>query len=331
MLCSKPLKTVGSQSQKEDMIKKRISKLLIENLTLNLLARKLLRFCLQSWAIPFSLKLKIENNIAWGIPPITIGQFSVRCFDNKKIEMNGPISSPELRDLYWWGRYAFEYETSAIFWRLAQRAKVFFDVGANMGYYSLLGATVNPELKVYAFEPVSEMRQLLERNIALNGFNNIVAEEMAITDETRMTQIFVPSENITSASLNEKFHAKENRSQREISGMKLDDYIAQKNIPMPDLIKIDVETAELQVLRGMRSVLENADPIIICEVLGEPYGSLITQFLAPFGYKFYFIVENRVIPVDEIKRDETIEWKSKQKTPFNNFLFSKSDFKSLLF
>ncbi len=66
---------------------------------------------------------------------------------------------------------------------------------------------------------------------------------------------------------------------------------------MPDLIKIDVVTAELQVLMGMRSILESADPIIIYEVLGEPYGSLITQLLAPFGYKFYFIADNRVIPL----------------------------------
>ncbi len=98
---------------------------------------------------------------------------------------------------------------------------------------------------------------------------------------------------------------------------------------MPDLIKIDVETAQPQVLMGMRSILESAGPIIICEVLGEPYGSLITQFLAPLGYKFCFIVDNQVIRMDEIKRDETVKWKSKQKTPFNNFLFTRADYRDI--
>jgi FkbM family methyltransferase len=308
---------------------KKIIRWVLQYDAINFLVRDLLRFCLQSSIISFSQKKIIEDKVCWGIPAVNIEKFTIRCFDNKKIKMNGPIASSELRDLYWWGLYAFECETSAVFWKLAKRAKVFFDVGANVGYYSLLGAKANPELEVYAFEPVSEICQVLKSNIALNWFNNIVVEEKAITDETQMVQIFVPSGNITSASLNPNFHANENRSQREVAGIKLDDYILQKRIPMPDLIKIDVETAELQVLKGMSSILENAGPIIICEILGEPYGSLITEFLVPFGYKFYFIVDNQLIHMDKIKRDDTIEWKSKQKTPFNNFLFTRVDYRDI--
>jgi FkbM family methyltransferase len=308
---------------------KKIIKLALQHDAINFPVRDLLRFCLQSSTVSFSLKKMLEDRVAWGIPAANIADFTIRCFDNKKIRMSGPITSPELRDLYWWGLYAFEYETSAIFWKLAKRAKVFFDVGANIGYYSLLGAKANPELKICAFEPVSEICQILRNNISLNGFVNIVVEDKAITDETQMVQIFVPSDNITSASTNRDFHVNEKRYQREVVGIRLDDYISQERIPMPDLIKIDVETAEIQVLKGMRNILENAAPIIICEVLGEPYGSLITEFLSPLGYKFYFIADSRLIRMDEIRRDDTIEWKSKQKTPFNNFLFAKIDCRNI--
>ena len=75
--------------------------------------------------------------------------------------------------LFWRGWQGYEPEMTALFYRLARTAEVVFDVGAHIGFFSLLAAIVNPEAQVFAFEPLARIFERLKQNIALNGLTNV--------------------------------------------------------------------------------------------------------------------------------------------------------------
>jgi len=81
--------------------------------------------------------------------------------------------------LYWEGYLNFEY--TDIFVELIKKVDCFFDVGANIGYYSLLAAMENPLIQIVAFEPSSGPLYYLNQNVLLNKFNNIVVENLALS------------------------------------------------------------------------------------------------------------------------------------------------------
>ncbi|MFQ5417297.1 MAG: response regulator, partial [Myxococcota bacterium] len=69
------------------------------------------------------------------------------------------------RALYLFGAESYEFETTEVFARLARRASVVLDIGANTGLFSLIACAANPDSKVIAFEPVDRVRDLLTENI----------------------------------------------------------------------------------------------------------------------------------------------------------------------
>lgn len=79
--------------------------------------------------------------------------------------------------VYWNGPLNFEY--TPIFLKLVPSMKNFLDIGANVGYYSLIAATVNPEMKVYSFEPAKGPLNYLRKNVAINGLTNIEIQPIA--------------------------------------------------------------------------------------------------------------------------------------------------------
>src|SRR5687767_2594144 len=73
------------------------------------------------------------------------------------------------RRAFWLGTFGFESETTKVFWDLAVRSSVFLDIGSNTGYFSLLATAANPDLRVFAFEPVPRIYERLERHMKING------------------------------------------------------------------------------------------------------------------------------------------------------------------
>jgi hypothetical protein len=60
-----------------------------------------------------------------------------------------------------------------------------------------------------------------------------------------------------------------------------------ERLPIPNIIKIDAEGAEVEILRGGLTLIKKARPIIICEIGGDANASLVAEMLAPLGYSFY--------------------------------------------
>ena len=153
----------------------------------------------------------------------------------------------------------YEQRESEVFERLVQHADVFFDVGANIGLYSVLGCARQPRLEVRAFEAVSENRDILRRNLELNGCSGRVSiEPEAVSDETGTAILSLASSGTHSLSRGD------GGPTREVTTMTLDDFL-QSGSARPDLLKIDVEGHESAVLKGAEILLSQAAPTVLME------------------------------------------------------------------
>ena len=143
---------------------------------------------------------------------------------------------------------------------------VFVDVGAHVGYYSLLAAKLVGETgKVIAVEPNPPTIVRLEKDIALNPFQNILVQKVACTEaETTMKFYQAPLENTGESSMN-KANAKEG-TEITVRGVPLDKIVQDLGIKRVDVVKIDVEGAEMSVLGGMTSIISTYHPKFAVEL-----------------------------------------------------------------
>lgn len=147
------------------------------------------------------------------------------------------------------------------------------DVGANYGQYAVLfAALVGPRGKVVSFEPEPAARDVLERNIAINGFRNrVTVEPLAVFDSAGTHEFFTRPDDSMSSLERAGFGTNSDAAdivQLTVQTVTLDDYLASKRLSEPDWLKIDAEGAEVNVLRGASRVL-NSRTKIVCEL--HPY------------------------------------------------------------
>ena len=138
--------------------------------------------------------------------------------------------------------------------------QVAFDIGANVGCYSMLfGQWVGAAGKVYAFEPSPATFEGLERHIALNGLGGVVrAVRAAVSDESATADFLVLDNQGTSRLAAGAEGAASARAVR-VPTVSVDEFCAREGVT-PDLLKIDVEGFELAVLRGARETIRRAGP-----------------------------------------------------------------------
>lgn len=131
------------------------------------------------------------------------------------------------------------------------------DVGANIGYYSLLFDSVLDGGFIDAFEPLPPVIKLLKRNIILNEDTNITVHPYAVMDSTDNIDLTLPDDgNIGMATV-----ANQSGDKFTVSSKPLDEIYAQGSIP--DVVKVDIEGAELDLVRGGEHTLNEIDVLIL--------------------------------------------------------------------
>jgi FkbM family methyltransferase len=168
----------------------------------------------------------------------------------------------------WYVRADYEPSTIAGLGRFLRPGMVCMDIGANAGLFTLHMATrVGDAGKVYAFEPTATTFQWLQRNIALNGLRNVVAENVAVAEQAGTVDLYIGPPNLcVYNSIAPVVHpgATDGQFLRVgVPAISIDDYCATHGVCRVDCVKIDVEGAESQVLVGMRRVLEKNGPIVL--------------------------------------------------------------------
>ncbi len=181
---------------------------------------------------------------------------------------------------------------------------VVLDIGANIGYYTLIFAKlVGDNGKVYAFEPDPESFQLLSKNVEINGYKNVILIKKAVSDKNGKTKLFISKHN---KGDNRIYDPKDDSESIEVDVIRLDDYF-KKDYSKLDFIKLDVQGAEFNVLLGSLGILQKMRTLKIATELYpdalrafgfEP--SEYLDFLAKNNYKLYNINES-------IKKLESID------------------------
>jgi FkbM family methyltransferase len=149
---------------------------------------------------------------------------------------------------------------------MAREGDVFYDIGANLGYFSILAARlVGASGAVYAFEPVPANAAAVGRNARLNRFGNIVVLEVAVSRRTGRSELYL-ARHVGGAALKSAGVPPDLAGSIAVDTSSIDDLVSFRRIRPPDVVKIDVEGAELDVLQGMRTVLRESNPGVILEV-----------------------------------------------------------------
>lgn len=143
---------------------------------------------------------------------------------------------------------------------------VVYDIGANVGFFSLLAARqVGLEGSVYAFEPVPRNAAAIERSARLNGFSNLEVFALAAGAAGGIEDLNL-ARHIGGAVLAAIGAPPDRNGSVPVEVVAIDEFIPARSLRPPSLVKIDVEGAELAVLRGMSATLRAHQPILICEL-----------------------------------------------------------------
>jgi FkbM family methyltransferase len=200
-------------------------------------------------------------------------------------------------NLFIYGQY--EDNETKLVRKLCRNESVFFDIGANVGYYSLIAGKTNKNNRVYAFEPVKRTFERAAANIKLNHLNNIFLYKKIISNTTELASINVGNEsNWGMSSLVQHEHL--SGDIEKVESITLDNFVKEQKITRLDLVKIDVEGFELNVLEGMKETLIQFKPIILIEILDHNLAANgnkpedIYNFLWQMGYFSYKILSNKL-------------------------------------
>ncbi len=147
---------------------------------------------------------------------------------------------------------------------------VLIDVGAHIGYFSIKGSVkVGSTGRVVAFEPNPETLALLRQNVAVNRAGNVIVEPVACTDREQMLTLYAaPAINTGASSLareNADVSTGQSPKAYSVRGRPIDDVIREVGLSRVDAIKIDVEGAEVMVLRGAADTLKRFHPKVVIE------------------------------------------------------------------
>ena len=196
---------------------------------------------------------------------------------------------------------------------------VFVDVGANLGQYTLWAAKcIGKTGQVHSFEPSGRMFGELEFNVRLNGVSDIcVLNRVALSDTigTATLSRYGPGAEVYGSLGRQKRESSRIIGWEEVTSTTLDAYVKAQSIDHIDLVKMDIEGAELLALRGGREVLGRADaPVIVLELFdvntaGFAYQALETwDYLEGFGYRmFEFDRRGRITGLAERPADFSVE------------------------
>jgi FkbM family methyltransferase len=219
--------------------------------------------------------------------------------------------------LFWRGLDGFEPATSRTLRFFFERSATFVDVGANYGYYSLLGALWNPALGVVSFEPVPQIYEGLVRNIALNRIaDRVTVYPIALSDRTGKATFYLPQGESkdyesTGTLVADGWQGRKHSPSFQVETMRFDDF--RQSHPMNvDVVKIDVEDFEAGVLRGMVETIACDRPFIICEILPRGHKNQKTkEIVEQLGYTPEWIAS-----VDSYVRVSSFDFRRSVSTDF---------------
>jgi FkbM family methyltransferase len=245
------------------------------------LLRNCLAHCVRS--LPIKGRWRIASLLNRLFPAETV-TFELAGVGSLTLDLNVQMQ----QHVYWAGLSRDDAAIVRLARAMLPRHGVFLDVGANIGIHTLaIAHHLSKGGAVVAFEPHPVNHRLLIHNLKQNHLHHVVAERLGLA-ETATTLIGTGSADSGNWSL-----ASQGDYRFEVRLVRLDDYLHDHPLPRLDLMKLDVEGAELRVLRGARQTIKRFRPLIVFEVctswMAKMQISVAELFgeLAGHGYRIY--------------------------------------------
>lgn len=208
---------------------------------------------------------------------------------------------------YWLGTY--EPDLQAAVADLVQPGMVVYDVGANIGYISLLLARrVGAAGHVYAFEALPANLKRLHLNLELSGLSDrVTVVAAAVVEKKRLVRFLVgPSSGMGKAAGSAGRQDVIYSQTLELNGLSLDDFVYADGNPPPQVVKMDIEGGEVLALPGMSRLLVEAHPLILLELHGPEAARLVWDMLYAAGYRLCQMAPG----YPQIPSLEVLDWKA---------------------
>lgn len=262
-------------------------------------------------------RTKYLKHIFWKFKPIKV---KTRVFLNR----NFYCLLPDIGGIYLLGMIPHwgEFRLAKFLIRNLKSNSVFYDVGAQYGFYTLLAGELIDKGQIHAFEPGPEAFEILKLNVGF--FDNVFLNEKAVFSENKEIEFY----NATEAGVEARsstnlatFDSSIRLKKIKVQAITLDEY--SQNHQKPDFIKIDVEGGEGEVIKGAKKLLEENSPVIAMEVWRKPMNNRshleAMEILDALGYRAYKITQDgdleyigKVNPEREIQEDNNSDnfiWK----------------------
>ena len=172
------------------------------------------------------------------------------------------------------------YERTKIreFERSLNDGDVVYDVGANVGVYSLVAARqVGRSGAVFAFEPLPRNLAFLRQHIALNSVENVTIVDAAVGSKSGSAAFEVAAHPAMGRLSHEGI--------QRVDVVVLDELVTARKIPPPSIMKIDVEGGEVEVLKGAEKTLTARHPVIFLATHGRSIHEQCCRILRDWGYE----------------------------------------------
>lgn len=201
----------------------------------------------------------------------------------------------------------------ALISRLSRGARTVFDIGANIGWYSLHIAAQEPGARIFAFEPVPTTHERLLTNLARNEAGRRVTPVAdGLSDAPGDFDMFVPATSGSPAASLNDLHPGEGGRKTKCRFTTLDAFVADNGVAELDFLKCDVEGAEFKVLRGGAQTIARQRPVVVIELLrkwSRVFGyhpNDVIDFFAAHGYECWGVAERDLSRIERVC-DDTVE------------------------
>lgn len=207
---------------------------------------------------------------------------------------------------YWLGTY--EPDLQSALRELIAPGWVIYDVGANIGYVSLLLAKAAGEGgRVFAFEALPANVERLRRNVDLNGMAaRVTVVAAAVTQAAGPVRFFVHESGGMGKVEGSAGREEQYQAEVVVEGLSLDEFVYAQGNPPPQAVKMDIEGGEVLALPGMRRLLAEARPLMLMELHGPDSARAAWETLTAAGYQICWM--RRGFPV--VPSLEAMGWKA---------------------
>ncbi len=215
--------------------------------------------------------------------------------------------------------HSIDIKERSIILKIASVSPVIFDIGANVGWYSLNFNKMPKVKKIYAFEPIPYVFDYLKKHIKINNASKVMPFNFAFSDTSGKKTFYWTKNETVGASMANIISDRHKISKIKCKTTTIDKFMKSRRHGI-DLIKCDVEGAELFVFRGAIKTFKKYKPVIFAELLRKWSAKFnyhpndVIKILGDIGYECYCAKSNKLARIKQIT----------DKTSATNFYFFHS-------